>query len=201
MRKQKKGAGPGGPVRPDFRIDPEIKKLIPAHSPEERAMLRASLEKVGCLQPVLVRKGRGTPLDGHLRLELCGELGIVPEVVEVELDDGAVRDFVIDLQMARRNLTRQQSSYLRGACYNDEKAGHGGSRRKGPNPEGTTAKRLAERFKTSRRPPSAATASSPRPWTASPPCAASRPGRSSCPASAATPAGRSCNCPACPTRS
>jgi hypothetical protein len=57
----------------------------------------------------------------------------------------AARDWVIDNQLGKRNVSPNQAAYLRGLRYNAEKAEHGGDRKSSPQSEDLkTSKRLAE---------------------------------------------------------
>jgi hypothetical protein len=123
------------PTVPDtrIRIDPEFAKLLPAHTAEERAGLEQSLlqERV-CRDPLVVWKGHGTLLDGHLRYELCRTHSIPIRVHELDLPNReAAIAWIIQNQLSRRNLPPLHASYLRGKLYLGEKQGHGGDRKGG----------------------------------------------------------------------
>lgn len=103
-------------TRPE--IDPEIAALLPAQTPEELEKLEASLLRNGCLDKLVVWKEHGIVLDGHTRLRLCAKHDIPYDVVEVSLvSREAALQFVINQQLARRNLTDERKSYLRGKAY------------------------------------------------------------------------------------
>jgi hypothetical protein len=110
-------------------IDPELRDLIPPLEEAERAKLEASLRKDGCLDSLKIwRDGdRQVLLDGHNRKEICDRLDVpyrVEEVASVTNRYEAIQ-WMIDLQLSRRNLTPERKSYLRGRRYNEEKRAHG----------------------------------------------------------------------------
>jgi hypothetical protein len=104
-------------------------------TPEERANLHADLDKNGILAPLIVwaqpRLNR-ILLDGHNRFAWAKERGIEPPVRELafENQDDALR-WAIANQLARRNLTPEESRLLRGRLYNlEKKAVHDGGKGK-----------------------------------------------------------------------
>jgi ParB-like chromosome segregation protein Spo0J len=61
-------------------------------------------------------------VDGHNRYNICSELGINFNVQLVPFDSiKEAKEYMIDLQLGRRNLNPQQASYLRGLRYQTEK--------------------------------------------------------------------------------
>jgi hypothetical protein len=111
-------------------IDPEFKVLIPPLSREEKAQLEANLREQGCRDALVVWKGHNLLIDGHNRYEICLQHGIEFQTREIDLPSReAVRDWIIDNQLGRRNLTPEMVSYLRGKQYNAMKHSHGGNRR------------------------------------------------------------------------
>jgi hypothetical protein len=120
-------AAPAADVAPtapavEIQIDPEFAGLIPPPTPEELADLEARLRAEGCRDPLVVWKSHGLLLDGHHRFELCRKLGIPFTTVEIDLPDReAARQWIVANQLARRNLTREAASYLRGSLYNARK--------------------------------------------------------------------------------
>jgi hypothetical protein len=133
-------------------VDLELKKLIVALSEKERAALKASIEENGFNPafPIILWKGHDTIVDGHNRYECCEELGVTPVFVEQEFENKeAVMVWMVKAQLARRNLTPEQLSTLRGSRFNVEKAGHGGSR--GKNCHLKTDEKLASEYGVSPR--------------------------------------------------
>lgn len=112
----------------DCKVDSEFRDVVPPHSFDEVADLKASVEQFGCLSPIVVWRNAGGELivlDGHARrnvwLNAIGEakearslspdaqIGLAarwPQIVEIELPDrDAALLWVIDNQRGRRNLT------------------------------------------------------------------------------------------------
>lgn len=133
-------------------IDPEFKKLIDPLTEQEREDLENNLIENGFNEafPIIIWKGYNIIVDGHNRFELSNKLGLEPKFIEQEFESReAVKAWMINAQLARRNLTKEQLSYYRGMEYNLEKAGHGGARRK--NCDLKTDVRLAEKHHVSPR--------------------------------------------------
>ena len=123
-------------IKKNIIILDELQNLIPPLLDSEFAALRENLQKHGCKDPlkvwqtnnyVLNREGDVQEtvyvlVDGHNRFQLCNELQI-PFNIQVDNFESMkdVRDFMIDFQLSRRNITPQQASYLRGLRYNTEK--------------------------------------------------------------------------------
>jgi hypothetical protein len=84
---------------------------------------------------------------GHNRYDICQRHGIEFETQEVKLRDReAAIDWIIDNQLGRRNLTRDQWETLLGRLYNREKrqdGGHGNQKSDRQNDGPNTAERLA----------------------------------------------------------
>ena len=112
----------------DCQIDPEFQNIVPPHSFDEVADLKASVEQFGYLSPIIVWRnldGVLLVLDGHARwnvwLNAIGEakearslnpdtpIGLAarwPQIVAIELPDrDAALLWIIDNQRGRRNLT------------------------------------------------------------------------------------------------
>jgi N6-adenosine-specific RNA methylase IME4 len=122
-------------------IDERFRTLLLPLSPEERSQLEQNILQYGCLDPIklyLAEDGPeyddespiGVVIDGHNRLEICYQHGLPVETVVVddleEWEDAY--DWIIDNQLGRRNVTPEQTSYLRGKRYLRERASHGGER-------------------------------------------------------------------------
>jgi len=111
-------------------IDPELQELIPPPGKEEINRLEESLIRDGCMDTLKAwqDKDRHILLDGHNRFNLCRKLDIPyrVEVVESVTSRYEAIQWMIDLQLARRNLTSERQSYLRGRRYNEEKREVGG---------------------------------------------------------------------------
>lgn len=96
----------------ELKVDDEFARLIPPLAKDERQRLEESIKKDGCTDPLAV--WNGTIIDGHNRYSICTALGI-PFAYE-ERDDLAdrndVKAWIIERQLARRNLTPYQKTQL-----------------------------------------------------------------------------------------
>ncbi len=123
-------------IKKNIIILDELKDLIPPLLESEFLSLKDNLQKHGCkdplkiwqtTNPIINREGDSDQaiyilIDGHNRFQLCNELQI-PFNIQIDNFESLkeVRDFMIDFQLSRRNITPQQASYLRGLRYNTEK--------------------------------------------------------------------------------
>lgn len=115
-------------MRPcDLRISPFFRALCPPLAADEFARLEASLRAKGCRDPLVVWKGQNLLLDGHNRLQIIKAHRLPFRVEEVDLPTKeACCDWIVENQIARRNLTPETASCLRGARYNAAKGPRGG---------------------------------------------------------------------------
>ncbi|MDI9879288.1 MULTISPECIES: hypothetical protein [Bacteroidota] len=164
-------------IKTNITILDELRDFIPPLLPQEYEQLRSNLLKDGCKDPLLVWEttkeiiGTGSAeeaayvlVDGHNRYNICSELGINFNVQLVPFDSiKEAKEYMIDLQLGRRNLNPQQASYLRGLRYQTEKINVGLNFKKelsnGQNDqliadssqESSTAKKLAEEYNVSEK--------------------------------------------------
>ncbi|BDD12573.1 hypothetical protein FUAX_50050 (plasmid) [Fulvitalea axinellae] len=111
-------------VKDRLEIDEELKALIPPLLDDEYDQLKENIRQEGVREPILVAEieGRVFVIDGHNRHRISSELGIDFPVKEISLDSReAAKDWMINNQLGRRNLTDEQRSYLRGLRYEREK--------------------------------------------------------------------------------
>ncbi len=143
----------------------ELKRFIPALNPDEYEALEQSIIANGCRTPLLIwntTAGQVYPtaaqpdepcfvlFDGHHRYEICQKHGIDFQIDLMSFASiEAVKDFMIDFQIGRRNMTPEQLSYLRGLKYQRMKSKQGGARLKSEDEIQDTAEKLAEEFKVS----------------------------------------------------
>jgi hypothetical protein len=126
-------------IRHQIRILPELEALIPPLLPDELAQLEANIRAEGCREALLVWETTtgvvdgatdSAPayilIDGHNRYGICQRNGLD---FRVNLKSFAsleeVRTFMIENQLGRRNLTPEQTAYLRGLRYHAEKTDRG----------------------------------------------------------------------------
>lgn len=124
----------------------ELRSWIPAPSAEEYKQLELNIVTNGCRDALIlwetVQKqvypnslSPNEPLyvlvDGHNRYQICKSRNISFNIQLMDFADiKSVKDFMIDLQLGRRNLTPQQITYFRGLRYLNEKSDKGKYTRK-----------------------------------------------------------------------
>ncbi|WP_394993577.1 hypothetical protein [Emticicia sp.] len=119
-------------IKNHISIIPELEALIPPLNQDEFEQLEANLLKNGCRESLLVwpttdnvvasESTSTLPsyvlIDGHNRFKICQKNRIDFSIHLISfktMED--VREFMIDNQLGRRNLTLEQASYLRGMKY------------------------------------------------------------------------------------
>lgn len=105
---------------PVFKIDSEFKALIRQLSDEEKKLLEESIIKDGCRDAIVTWEG--IIIDGHNRYEICHKH--VKFFKEATLKFNAreeVIKWIIQNQLARRNLSPDEIAYYRGKLYNETK--------------------------------------------------------------------------------
>ena len=140
------------PGLPNLTIDPEFKDLIPPLDQGEREDLKKSIEKEGCRDKLVIceLEGKHILLDGHNRYEICKELGIPFQRVEIKVHNRTeAKIWIIKNQRARRNLNESQRSMLAvklEALYGEEAKQRKGKRTDlGQNLDQSVAGRSAEK--------------------------------------------------------
>jgi hypothetical protein len=135
-----------------------LKKFIPPLAAEEFKQLETNILKHGCKDPLTVWEttklkagiGEGDEpifilIDGHNRYKICTQFGIDFKIGLLEFEDlDAVKDYMIDFQLGRRNLNPEQISYFRGLRYNREKTSKGKYNRAGEESVDIAEKLAAE---------------------------------------------------------
>lgn len=126
-------------VKASITILPELKALIPPLLPTEFEQLTTNIQRDGCRETLSIWQTTQGVLDGstddslvnilidgHNRYEICQKHSIEFKIALREFPNlQAVRDFMIDNQLGRRNLTPEQMSYLRGLKYRNERLSTG----------------------------------------------------------------------------
>jgi hypothetical protein len=123
-------------IKKQIQILPELEQLIPPLLADELLLLEQNILREGCREALLVwqtteeiieinTKGTKTVyvlIDGHNRFNICSKHGIDFKIHLVDFKSlYDVRQYMIDNQLGRRNLTPEQTSYLRGMKYLTEK--------------------------------------------------------------------------------
>jgi hypothetical protein len=107
----------------DITVDPEFQALCPKQTEDEIALLRTSLLKEGCREPIICWKTDGNPiLDGMTRYAICTKEDIGFDVRFKEFDSRKdARCWIRENQLGRRNLSDTKRALLRGQLYNEQK--------------------------------------------------------------------------------
>ncbi|PWK20043.1 hypothetical protein LV89_03853 [Arcicella aurantiaca] len=124
-------------IRQNITVLDELKNLIPPLSDEEFEQLEINIKKHGCQTPIQLwqapKKELGLPytqiddlvyvlIDGHNRHKICTANNLAFEVYMLSFQTlKEAKDYMINLQLGRRNLSPSQISYFRGLRYNNEK--------------------------------------------------------------------------------
>jgi DNA (cytosine-5)-methyltransferase 1 len=96
-------------------VSPELKDFIPPLQPEEFQLLKASILKEGCLQPILVWEEENMIVDGHNRYNICQENNIDFQVIYRSFaDETEVKIWMGVHQLARRNFTPHSTFLMKG---------------------------------------------------------------------------------------
>lgn len=102
----------------ELTIDPEFRSLLPAQSEEELSGLRLLIEREGYRDKIVVWLGHSIIVDGMTRWEIWDQFhrqceDRQPEIVEKAFPDrAAVRKWIIQTQLGRRNLQAGQRAML-----------------------------------------------------------------------------------------
>ena len=125
-------------IRQNIVILDELKNLIPALAQEELKQLENNIIQHGCQTPIQLwqtpKQNVGLAseniddiayilIDGHNRLTICKKNNLPFEVYMLSFHSmKEAKDYMINLQLGRRNLSSSQISYFRGLRYNNEKS-------------------------------------------------------------------------------
>jgi hypothetical protein len=137
-------------------VFPELEALIPPLQEEEQAALEASILKEGCREALIVwqHEQQMILVDGHNRFRICKRHGVDFKMsIRPFKDLSEVKDWMVQNQLSRRNLTPEQASYLRGMRYALEKKEKGGFdkiKSKGQNVP-LTSERLSDEYNVSEK--------------------------------------------------
>lgn len=113
----------------DLIIDAEFKNSIPALAPQEYLGLEAMILIDGCINPLIVWKGKNILVDGHNRLDICTKHKIKFRIKEKEFEDReSVITWIKKNQLSRRNMTKSGQTYIIGKTYESKKQNVGGDR-------------------------------------------------------------------------
>jgi len=143
----------------DIIIDEEFARMFPVLDERASADLKKSILDYGCLVPLVLWSG--ILIDGHNRLGVLRKHELPVRVVSMEFASRElVKIWIIENQIARRNLTPMQLSFYRGSHYHLEKQVQASNQYTAKNAERqndvqqkrrSTASRLAEQYNVSPR--------------------------------------------------
>jgi hypothetical protein len=110
-----------------FKIDPEFRDLLPPLTADEYRRLSAKIElETRAELVVAVVQGERFLVDGHNTLRVCQEKGLRYTVREVKLPTRELAiEWIVNNQLARRNLTDDARAYFIGRKYLERKKAEG----------------------------------------------------------------------------
>ena len=132
----------------------ELRDFVVPLQKEEKGQLEQNIIMEGCRDPLTLWENEKTLVlvDGHNRYDICTRNKIKFEMQIKKFQDlEEVKEWMINNQLGRRNLTQDQISYYRGLKYESLKKKRGGYiyvESKGQN-ELPTSGKLAQEFKVS----------------------------------------------------
>ncbi len=121
----------------------QLRDLIPPLTTEELEQLTRNVLTHGVKDPLTVWETTSTVagldesnsvayilIDGHNRYQVCQQHRLDYRINIIQFDSlTAVKTYMIDYQLGRRNLTAEQTSYLRGMRYIEQKSVRGSNLR------------------------------------------------------------------------
>ena len=100
----------------NLTIDPEFESLLPVPNQQELAVLRESILREGCREPLTVWRtedDRRVIVDGHNRYRICTELKKEPPFQNKKFASREeVKLWIFEHQLGRRNLTDDQRTMI-----------------------------------------------------------------------------------------
>lgn len=113
-----------GSIKERIVIVEALKQLIPPLTKEEYTQLEENILAEGCREAIILWNNQEeyVLIDGHNRYGICKKhkLDFKIEIKDFE-DIEAVKDWMINNQLGKRNVTEKTKSYLRGTQYTLEK--------------------------------------------------------------------------------
>ena len=89
-----------------LKVKKELKELLPPLSAEEHATLEESILKDGCINHILVWKGKDIIIDGMNRYGICKKHKIPFDIKEMTFDDiEFIKAWIVEHQLGRRNMS------------------------------------------------------------------------------------------------
>jgi hypothetical protein len=104
----------------NLKIDEEFKNLIPLLSQNEYEKLKQNLISEGCREAIAV--WNGIIIDGHNRYEICHNINISFEVLEMDFNKrDEVIAWICSNELYKKNISYETKKYLIGKRYDAEK--------------------------------------------------------------------------------
>jgi hypothetical protein len=111
-------------IRSKITIRKELQDLIPRLSDEEIQQLEENILKEGVRDPLILWQldDQFVLVDGHNRFSICQKHNLqFPFKKIIFIDEEDAKAWMVKNQLGRRNLSKEQQSYLRGLRYIQEK--------------------------------------------------------------------------------
>lgn len=104
-------------------VIPELRDLLPKLSEPSFNELKSAIVSDGITDPILIWKEQNAVVDGHNRFQIATELELPFKTVERSFPDiHAVKRWMVQNQLGRRNLTKHEFDYFIGTLYNETKS-------------------------------------------------------------------------------
>lgn len=135
----------------DLKIDPEFEELIPPLTSEEYESLEKNIVENDFNPAFPIITWNETVIDGHNRYNISKKHNVEPVTIAQEFPSrSAALMWIIDNQLARRNINLETRSFLLGTRYSEEKKVWGTNRytnKSAQNEHSKTANKIAEQSK------------------------------------------------------
>lgn len=137
----------------EIDILPELESFITPLSRESFEQLEANILREGIREPLIVwtYEGKDILIDGHNRFRIAEKHRLPYKRIRKNFADlSEAKQWMVENQLGRRNLTDLEMSYFRGLLYNQSKQGWGGIRHLDES-DGRTADKIAEEHRVNRK--------------------------------------------------
>lgn len=139
-----------------IKISEQLRSLITPLTEEEYQQLEENIIEHGCREPLTVwekSKNELILVDGNNRYKICQDHDLPFTIHILQFEDiEEAKEWMINNQLGRRNLTPDQLSYYRGLKYLKTKRKKGGYQNVISKPQigGSTSEKLAKEFNVSK---------------------------------------------------
>ena len=102
----------------ELKIDPELRDLLPPLTSEEYKQLEKNIVENGFDRNFPIMEWQGFIVDGHNRYDICKKHNIEPIIGTLAYKTKEeVMEWMLDIQLGRRNLTPIQKIAIKFVCY------------------------------------------------------------------------------------